>query len=145
MQSVVHFILTLSGGNFAPTDPSFIKIVLSLPLVRKLETRPPTLHHILDPIFSGNHPNFFGSLETVKLTDIINANFEVSFLFAFLMHRKLQGLPISTIEFHIQPTSLRVLGDLSMLDGLFGLKVDWIKNLKILRLSELSLKNYGIL
>jgi len=31
--------------------------------------------------------------------------------------------------------------------GLFGLKarVDWIKNLKILRLSKLSLKNYGIL
>ena len=113
MQSVVHFILTLSGGNFAPTDPSFIKIDLSLPSVTKLETRPPTLHHILDPIFLGNHPHFFGLLETVKLT-VIDANFEASFLFAFLMHRKLQGLPISTIEFHIQPTSLRVFGDLSM-------------------------------
>ncbi|KAF8963715.1 hypothetical protein BDZ97DRAFT_2075633 [Flammula alnicola] len=124
MQSVVHLILTLSDGNFGPTHPNFVKIISSLPSVRTLETRPHALQRILDRVLPGNHPTFFGSLETVKLIDIED-NFEATFLFAFLMHRKSQGLPISTIDLHIPTTPLRTLGNLSMLDSLFGLKVVW--------------------
>lgn len=104
----------------SPTGPDISRPFSSLTSTKELVTDHSSLRNILDLPYI-DHTKLFPSLKTLNFVDMSSSY--TSFVHAFLLHRKWLGLSISTFQLGMfRPNTV---GDLTVLDDVVGLRVEW--------------------